>query len=109
MPIARSKLRLSFWHTEPDLSTGIIDYSAWSNFGCYDASKPMTRTRSCVTKYFPCEGIAEPTTETFDCGDCRNLNSGCEYWRGLGYCTHSYVGYMNNNCKFSCGLCPVNG
>ena len=37
---------------------------------------------------------------------CADKKSSCNYWANLGYCSEKYTGYMFNNCKKSCGLCP---
>ena len=37
---------------------------------------------------------------------CADKRSSCNYWTNLGYCSEKYTGYMFNNCKKSCGLCP---
>lgn len=37
--------------------------------------------------------------------DCADSKTSCSYWAGLGYCTHSYVSYMESNCASSCNMC----
>ena len=37
---------------------------------------------------------------------CADKKSSCNYWANIGYCTEKFTGYMFNNCKKSCGLCP---
>jgi len=49
----------------------------------------------------------DPTKD--DGGDdvavCEDIHESCAWWKGEGYCTKSYVSYMEKNCKKSCGLC----
>lgn len=39
---------------------------------------------------------------------CADSNGGCSQWKDAGYCTATYVAYMEANCKSSCGLCGGN-
>uniref|UniRef100_A0A7S2IK26 MACPF domain-containing protein n=1 Tax=Haptolina brevifila TaxID=156173 RepID=A0A7S2IK26_9EUKA len=36
---------------------------------------------------------------------CSDLSSSCRSWANEGYCTESFVDYMEEHCKASCGLC----
>ena len=36
---------------------------------------------------------------------CEDNSNTCEYWANQGYCDHTYVSYMQSECKKSCGLC----
>lgn len=46
-----------------------------------------------------CANIVEPTT------NCEDQSTSCSYWAGKGYCTHSYVSYMEQYCAESCNWC----
>ena len=39
--------------------------------------------------------------------DCANVDPdpNCDYWADQGYCTETYVYYMEQNCHKSCGYC----
>ena len=37
-------------------------------------------------------------------GSCKDKNSSCETWAGMGFCT-KHEAYMTISCKKSCGLC----
>lgn len=37
--------------------------------------------------------------------DCEDKNRNCSYWKGKGYCNHSYVKYMEKHCPKSCNKC----
>ena len=39
------------------------------------------------------------------CTDSLDYQSDCPYWADSGYCQHSYVDFMNENCAESCGHC----
>ena len=43
------------------------------------------------------------------CGSCIDNNANCPAYASSGYCTHSYVDYMQENCKESCNLCSTTG
>jgi hypothetical protein len=34
--------------------------------------------------------------------DVKNV-ANCQYWKGLGYCQHTHVKYMEDNCCKTCG------
>ena len=36
---------------------------------------------------------------------CKDKKSSCNHWKGLGYCTQKYVGYMYAQCPETCGFC----
>ena len=42
-----------------------------------------------------------------DGGTCDNArgDSNCDYWAGLGFCTQTYVAFMQENCRKACALC----
>merc|ERR1719348_74417 len=40
---------------------------------------------------------------------CDDMRPHCNYWKGQGFCKHSYVDYMKLYCKKSCGLCGGGG
>lgn len=71
------------------------------------------------TEHYICTPRSDirPKCPLFDCDDrycqkckgssssCKDGNRYCPYWKGRGYCNHSYVSYMRANCKKSCGVC----
>lgn len=56
-----------------------------------------------LNKLYQCGTVVKPT-----CKDNVDYAESCGYWAGLGYCKHSYVPFMLENCKKSCG-CPAVG
>ena len=41
-------------------------------------------------------------------GNCQDYDLACPLWVNSGYCQHTYVDYMNENCGESCGTCLGN-
>lgn len=39
------------------------------------------------------------------CEDSYSPSSSCSYWKGMGYCTSTYVSWMETNCHKTCGYC----
>ncbi len=39
------------------------------------------------------------------CGNAKEYDFICEDWKNKGYCTHSFVDYMEKYCRKSCGFC----
>lgn len=37
---------------------------------------------------------------------CKDTEVYCKHWAGLGYCKKTYVAFMKDNCKETCGYCP---
>ena len=65
-----------------------------------DPNKPMTEEEmyKCTVKTTP----APPATPAL----CKNKNTSCDYWAGLGYCTdETYVMYMMVDCEKACKFC----
>lgn len=44
-------------------------------------------------------------------GSCDNVrgDSNCNYWADQGFCTQTYVAFMQENCRKACGLCGGGG
>ena len=39
----------------------------------------------------------------FSFSGCIDRSSNCPVWANVGYCQHSYVQFMKENCAWSCG------
>jgi len=69
----------------------------------FDYGHDMKPAHECMAKKCPAEWAA--------CGDvkapvCADRYSNCGMWARMGYCKKQYVGWMESNCKKSCGKCP---
>ena len=70
-----------------------------------DPDKPMTANDiKKMEKMYKCTVSTTPSPPTTP-APCENKQSSCDYWAGLGYCTETYVSYMNNNCAKACKFC----
>ena len=81
----------------------------WKGDGFCD---DMNNVASCDYDGGDCCGNNVDTTYCDDCecldpqmATCFDKSNTCAYWATLGYCTHTYVNYMQSDCKKSCGLC----
>jgi len=53
-----------------------------------------------------CQAPFEGTLCDFECKDVEGIN--CALYKQLGFCTQTYVWYMENNCPKTCEFCGVN-
>ena len=96
-----------------DVKCGIITHSGGRCLSIDDSAEKFTdlsavceREWCTTTKGYLYEKATDLCANMVDFADCEDDKiNGCEHWVAMGYCEHSYVGYMETNCASSCKFC----
>mmetsp|Transcript_23952 Transcript_23952/g.72375 ORF Transcript_23952/g.72375 Transcript_23952/m.72375 type:complete len:206 (+) Transcript_23952:2-619(+) len=94
----------------------IMHYGAWA--GANEHGKDNTKTITVKKKdvfgncqvgqrEYLSEGDIITANRWYGCPHhlCADLRTSCGYWKGKGYCTGKYQGFMEENCPHACGKC----
>ena len=104
-------------------TTSVMQYATWAF--AMDRSKPSMTKIGCPNEVWPrdssCklgqyDGLAKSDIADLKKLYCSNVNppakcknvqsdNNCQYWFKKGYCEHSHVSWMAENCKKTCGKC----
>ena len=96
-----------------DVKCGIIKHSGGRCLSIDDSAEKFTdlsavceREWCTTTKGYLYEKATDLCANMVNTvADCRDNSNSCKYWASLGYCEHTYVGYMEGTCASSCKLC----
>lgn len=99
-------------------TTSVMQYATWAfsangkpsmtKIGCPSCQLGQYNglSASDITGLNALYGCGQTGTGT-TCEDDPDYATYCGTWAGNGYCQHTYVAWMAENCKKSCGLCPA--
>ena len=101
-------------------TTSVMQYATWafSKNGKASMLKKGCKNGKGACKLGQYDGLAKSDIEGLNklycsgqtpkpggCSDNPKYGKSCPLWTGKGYCEHTYVNFMKDHCKGSCGFC----
>lgn len=95
-----------------DTQCGVLRHSGGRCVSIDDSSEKMLdmsiiceRTWCATTLGFLYEKATDLCANIVEPKKCEDKSDSCGYYKGKGYCKHTYQSYMEETCPRSCGLC----